>query len=236
MALKLDEIALFKKAQTGDEESLNLIISSNMRLVYKLVHRYKSKVVEKEELISCGMMGLLKAIQQFDFSYETQFSTYAVPLILGEIRRFFRDDGAIRVSRSIKELYLKVEKAREELESSLNRPVKLDEIANHLEVSYEDVITALDAHYYPTSLETPLDEDNLTLSDTLGIEETNKQMEYMDLENAMKLLEPKEQLFIRMRFFEDLKQAEIAERLFISQVQVSRLEKKILEKLRANLV
>lgn len=225
-------ISLFKKAKNGDQDAFDELVSNNMLLVYKLAHRYKSKYVDFEDLISTGTIGLLKAIKQFDLSYNVEFSTYAVPLILGEIRRFFRDDGIIKISRNTKDLAKKIEEARIMFENKNHREAKLEEISEILQVSVEDIIMAYDANNYPLSLDAPLDEDNMTLKDVLGTNETIDELTRIDLEDAINKLDKKDQLFIRLRFFEEMKQADLAVRFSCSQVQISRREKKILEKLK----
>lgn len=232
MSQKLDKRELFKRAQVGDEEALNILVKNNMRLVYNLSKKYRNCMIEFDDLVSFGTMGLLKAIQQFDVDYGTQFSTYAVPLILGEIKRYFRDDGAIKVARSMKELYFAIEKERINYEKEHENSPTLEYIADKLAVSYEEIVMALEAHLYPTSLETPLDEDNLILLDTIGFEEKEDILTNLDLQSAIESLKKKEQLFVKMRYFDGMKQTEIAERLFVSQVQISRLEKKVLQKLK----
>lgn len=225
-------ISLFKKAKNGDQDAFDELVSNNMLLVYKLAHRYKSKYVDFEDLISTGTIGLLKAIKQFDLSYNVEFSTYAVPLILGEIRRFFRDDGIIKISRNTKDLAKKIEEARIMFENKNHREAKLEEISEILQFSVEDIIMAYDANNYPLSLDAPLDEDNMTLKDVLGTNETIDELTRIDLEDAINKLDKKDQLFIRLRFFEEMKQADLAVRFSCSQVQISRREKKILEKLK----
>lgn len=231
MAIASEVVSLIQKAQVGSQEALDKLVSDNMLLVYKLAHRYKSKYVEFEDLISTGTVGLIKAIKQFDTKYEVEFSTYAVPLILGEIRRFFRDDGIIKISRNTKELAKRIDDARLLLENKFHRDAKIEEIAAYLEVGVEDIILAMDANNYPLSLDAPLDEDNMTLKDVVGVEEMD-QLTKMDLENALSKLDKKEQLFVKLRFFDEMKQADLAKRFSCSQVQISRKEKKILQKLK----
>lgn len=227
---------LLKKAQQGDQEALDEAIKKHTPLVISLCSRYQNSTTDKEDLFSVGMMGLLKAIQQFDFSYEVKFSTYAVPLILGEIKRFFRDDGVIKVSRQFKELYIRIQKAENELAVSLQRSITIDDIVQYLNEDKEDILMAIESHFYPTSLSTPLDDEHLTIEDTIGIDDVKDDLERIDLEEALKKLNQKEQLFIRLRYYNGLTQSEVAKRFYVSQVQVSRLEKKILAKLKEMLI
>lgn len=236
MALQTVDFELIKKAQTGDQEALALAMERHTPLVMMLVNKYQVKTFDREDIVSVANIGLLKAIKQFDFTHEVQFSTYAVPLILGEIKRFFREDGAIKVSRQYKELYNKIVKAEKALAETLQRPITLEDVEHYLGVSYEELIIAYDAHFYPTSLSSPLDTENLTLEDTLGVYETTELMDKVDLYDAIERLDPKEKLFVQLRFFEGKKQEELALRFCCSQVQMSRLEKKIIAKLKTMLV
>ncbi|CDD92133.1 rNA polymerase sigma factor [Coprobacillus sp. CAG:826] len=236
MATSNVDYDLLKRAKDGDKQALDEACKIHTPLVISLCSRYQSGMVDKEDLVSVGMLGLLKAIQQFDENFGVQFSTYAVPLILGEIKRFFRDDGVIKVSRQYKELYLKIQKKEKELEMKLERAVTIDDLAKELDVPREDIHMAIESHYYPTSLSTPMDDDHFVFEDTLGENDVIEELDKMDLLEALKKLDPKEQLLIKMRYFDEMKQQECAERFFVSQVQISRMEKKILEKLKRMLV
>ncbi len=236
MATPIIDYELIKRAQAGDQKALEQACLDHKPLVISLCSRYQNSTTDKEDLLSVGMLGLLKAIQQFDFNYEVQFSTYAVPLILGEIKRFFRDDGAIKVSRHFKELYLRIQKVEKELEITLERSVNIDDLAMALNESKEDILMAIESHYYPTSLSTPLDDEHMVMEDIIGEDCLQDDLMQLDLENALQKLSPKEQVFIRLRFFEGMKQSELAQRFFVSQVQISRMEKRILAKLKEMLV
>ncbi|MCH5171800.1 MAG: sigma-70 family RNA polymerase sigma factor [Erysipelotrichales bacterium] len=233
MVIAEELVSLIEKAQKGDQEIFEKLVNDNMLLVYKLAHRYKSKYVEFDDLISTGTIGLMKAIKQFDTSFNVEFSTYAVPLILGEIRKYFRDDGIVKISRGTKDLAKKIEDVRIEIERSEHREARIEEIANKLQVGVEDIIIALDANNYPLSLDAPLDEDNMTLKDVIASEDGEMDsLLKLDLENAIKKLDKKDQLFIKLRFFDEMKQTDLAIRFSCSQVQISRREKRILEKLK----
>ena len=221
MVVKNETFSLIKKAQENDQEAFEKVVNDNMLLVYKLAHRYKSKYTDFEDLISTGTIGLMKAIKQFDTSFNVEFSTYAVPLILGEIRRFFRDDGIIKISRGTKDLAKRIEEARIELENK-----------NHKEARIEDITMALDANNYPLSLDAPIDEDNMTLKDVIGTSDNIDYLTSIDLEDAIKKLSKIDQIFVRLRFFDEMKQADLAKRFSCSQVQISRWEKKVLKKLK----
>lgn len=233
MVIAEELVLLIEKAQNGDQEVFEKLVNDNMLLVYKLAHRYKSKYVEFDDLISTGTIGLMKAIKQFDTSFNVEFSTYAVPLILGEIRKYFRDDGIVKISRGTKDLAKRIEDVRMEIEMNEHREARLEEIASKLEVGVEDIIVALDANNYPLSLDAPLDEDNMTLKDVIASENSEfDDLSKIDLENAIKKLDKKDQLFIKLRFFDEMKQTDLAIRFSCSQVQISRREKRILEKLK----
>lgn len=233
MVIAEELVLLIEKAQNGDQEVFEKLVNDNMLLVYKLAHRYKSKYVEFDDLISTGTIGLMKAIKQFDTSFNVEFSTYAVPLILGEIRKYFRDDGIVKISRGTKDLAKRIEDVRMEIEMTEHREARLEEIASKLEVGVEDIIVALDANNYPLSLDAPLDEDNMTLKDVIASEDSEfDDLSKIDLENAIKKLDKKDQLFIKLRFFDEMKQTDLAIRFSCSQVQISRREKRILEKLK----
>lgn len=228
----MDNLELLKKAKEGDKEAFEEFYKENQKLVYSLLKRYNIHKYEYEDVLSDANYGLLMAISKFDFSYGVNFSTYAVPLILGEIKRHFRDSSLLRVSRSKKELYLKINKAIDELESLLLRSPTLDEIANHINETREDIIEALDSNNKVFSLDEEISDDN---DNTLINNVSDKGISIFDqvsIKLALEKLEKKERLIIELRYFDGLSQQEVSERLNYSQVQISRLETKILEKLK----
>jgi len=157
MATKTNRtIELINLAKAGDEVAKDTVVKENLGLVWSIVHRFKNSYYDKEDLFQIGCIGLMKAINNFNDAYNVQFSTYAVPIIMGEIKRYFRDDGTIKVSRSLKELNLKIQKAREVLTYSLDREATLYDIADYLQEDPQDIIMAQDASYYPTSLNEPI--------------------------------------------------------------------------------
>ncbi len=229
---------LLEKVRSGDEQAKEEVVKDNLGLVWSIVHRFKNSYYDKEDLFQIGCIGLMKAINHFDPSYNVQFSTYAVPIIMGEIKRYFRDDGTIKVSRSLKELNIKVTKAREVLQNETNHEPTVEEIARYLNVDVQDVVEAIDSSYYPTSLNEPIyEKDGATISvEDRVIDKThNMWFEKMALEMEMEKLDEKEKMIIYMRYQLDCNQETIAKKLGISQVQVSRLEKKIVTKLRTRL-
>lgn len=230
---------LISLAQEGKQEAIDQLVEQNVGLVWSIVHRFKNTYYDKEDLFQIGCIGLMKAIYHFDFSYNVQFSTYAVPIIMGEIKRYFRDDGTIKVSRQLKELNLKIQKVREKLiNESLKEPT-VNDIAEALQVDAQDVILAIEASYYPTSLNEPIyEKDGSTISMEERIEDHHHKMwfEKMALEMEIEKLEDKEKMILDMRYNQECNQEVIAKKLGISQVQVSRLEKKIIMKLKSKLV
>lgn len=231
-------IDLIVLAQQGDEQAKAKVVKENIGLVWSMVHRFKNNFYDKEDLFQIGCIGLMKAINHFDTSYDVQFSTYAVPIIMGEIKRYFRDDGSIKVSRSLKELHLKVQKAREYLVGQLDHEPTLYEIANYLQEDISNIILAEESSYYPTSLNEPIyEKDGSKISVEDRIEDVKNQywFEKMALEMEIAKLDEKEKLIIMLRYYYDFNQDAVAKRLHISQVQVSRLEKKIIQKLKKRL-
>lgn len=231
-------IDLLKQVRLGDEHAKEIVVKENLGLVWSIVHRFKNSYYDKEDLFQIGCIGLMKAINNFDPSYDVQFSTYAVPIIMGEIKRYFRDDGTIKVSRSLKELNIKVTKAKEALQSLNNEEPTVEEIAEYLDVDVQDVVEAVDSSYYPTSLNEPIyekDGSTISVEDRLVDKSNHMWFEKMAIEMEMEKLDDKEKLIMYMRYQLDYNQEAIAKKLGISQVQVSRLEKKIVTKLRTRL-
>ena len=229
---------LLVKVRSGDEQAKEQVVKDNLGLVWSIVHRFKNSYYDKDDLFQIGGIGLMKAINHFDPSYNVQFSTYAVPIIMGEIKRYFRDDGTIKVSRSLKELNIKVTKAKEILQAENNEEPTVEEVARYLEVDVHDVVEAIDSSYYPTSLSEPIyekDGSTISMEDRLIDKSDHMWFEKIALEMEMEKLDEKEKMIIYMRYQLDYNQEAIAQRLGISQVQVSRLEKKIVTKLRTRL-
>ena len=209
--------------------------------MWSIVRRFLNRGVEAEDLFQIGSIGLMKAIDKFDTSYEVRFSTYAVPMITGEIKRFLRDDGMLKVSRSMKETAGKGYAAREQLERKLGREPSLMEIADEIGVTPEELAMAMESGAEIESLQKTIyqgDGNDISLMDKLE-EKTNQNEKLLDrilLENLLKILEPDERKLIYLRYFQEETQVSIAKKMGISQVQVSRMEKKILERLRKNLM
>lgn len=228
---------LIEQAHKGDKTAREQLVEENLGLVYAVVKRFLGRGCEMEDLVQIGSIGLLKAIDKFDQSYDVKFSTYAVPLIAGEIKRFLRDDGMIKVSRSVKELGMKVRSMREQLTNEHGREPSLDEIARCLGVSREEAAASLEAGAEVESIYKTVntgDDQNLCLLDKIPDEreEQEQLMNQMVLKQLLDTLDEKEKEIITRRYFENQTQSQIAADLHISQVQVSRLERKILLKMR----
>lgn len=227
--MKKSNEKLCEEIQNNSSSALLELINQNSKLIYSLMNRFYYKQSEKEDLFSCAKIGLIKASQNFKPSFNCVFTTYAVPLILGEIKKYFRNNYSLHVSRSYQDLYCLIVKAQEELETKTQKNISLKDISEYLKVSFVDVLIAYESHYSLTSIDSPLvDDDSLCLLDTLKCEENND----LSLKLALEKLTKREQMIIELRYYQGYTQEEVAKRLFISQVQISRLEKQILEKLR----
>ncbi|MCA0119361.1 MULTISPECIES: RNA polymerase sporulation sigma factor SigF [Bacillus] len=233
--LSNDEVKqLIKKSQGGDQQARDLLVEKNMRLVWSVVQRFLNRGYEPDDLFQIGCIGLLKSVDKFDLSYDVKFSTYAVPMIIGEIQRFIRDDGTVKVSRSLKELGNKIRRARDELSKSHGRMPTVQEIAEYLDITPEDVVLAQEAVRSPSSIHETVyenDGDPITLLDQIADHSEERWFDKIALKEAIKELEEREKLIVYLRYYKDQTQSEVAERLGISQVQVSRLEKKILKQI-----
>lgn len=227
---------LLLKAQQGDPQARDSIYQANVGLIYMVLERFRGTSYDHEDLFQVGSIGLLKAIDKFDFSFQVRFSTYAVPMIIGEIKKFLRDDGIVKVQRSYKELYGKIRWAQDKLRADLGREPSINEIASCLELDKEEVVLAMEACQAPAYIHDvmPGDEkEQSSLIDRLVSEETTVRMlEQMALREAMGKLDDREREVVLRRFFKDETQAVIAQDLGVSQVQVSRIEKAALTKLK----
>ncbi|MBS3872859.1 MAG: SigB/SigF/SigG family RNA polymerase sigma factor [Firmicutes bacterium] len=237
MLSEADTQAHLRSLRAGDKSVREKMLLGHARLVYSLVTRFLNSGHDPEDLFQIGCIGLLKAIDRFDLNIGVRFSTYAVPLIIGEIRRFLRDDGPIKVSRSIKETAHRVRKCSETLRAELGRDARLSEIAASLELNEEEIVSALLAMRPMASLEEKIsssDSNSMYLVDCLKLEEPVQEavVENIALQQLMASLSPKEQRIITARYFENRTQSQVASELGVSQVQISRLEKAILARLR----
>lgn len=234
----MDEMMeLIARAHQGDKEARDQMVLDNVGLVWSIVRRFQGRGYEMEDLFQIGSIGLLKAVDKFDLSYEVKFSTYAVPMIAGEIKRFLRDDGMIKVSRSIKEMSMKVKSVREALCFSMGREPTIEEIAAEVGASKEEVAASIEAGAEVESLYKTInqnDENSLCLMDKIEDQDESQErlLNHMVLEKLIGQLGEKEKEIILRRYYKNQTQTQVAEALDISQVQVSRLEKKILKQMR----
>ncbi len=228
-----DEVKrLIALSQSGDTLARNTLVNCNIRLVWSVVQRFLNRGYEPDDLFQIGCIGLLKSVDKFDLSYDVKFSTYAVPMIIGEIQRFLRDDGTLKVSRSLKEMANKVRKTKDELSKKLGRLPTINEVAEELGVTPEDIVFAQEANKPPSSIHETVfenDGDPITLMDQISDESGEKWFDKLAIHEAIGSLSERERLIVYLRYYRDQTQSEVASRLGISQVQVSRLEKKILK-------
>ncbi|NBH83579.1 SigB/SigF/SigG family RNA polymerase sigma factor [bacterium C-53] len=237
-----DTIALIEKSQLGDKKAREILIEENLGLVRHIVKRYTIRGYDAEDLFQIGTIGLMKAVDKFDSSFGVQFSTYAVPMIQGELRRFMRDDGMIKISRGLKENCIKVKRAVEKLSQELGREPQLSQIEEETGIDREDIVMALDAGMEVESIYKTIyqsDGNEIYMIDQLrspGEEvpdgEKEKLINKILIEQLLDGLDEGDREIIRLRYFENVTQTEVAKRLGMSQVQVSRLEKKILLRMR----
>ena len=235
----IDNAELLKRRGEGDESCRTLLVENNMGLVYSIVNKFQNRGYERDDLVQIGAIGLIKAVKKFDFSFNVQFSTYAVPMILGEIKRFLRDDGAIKVSRSIKETAMKGKKCEELLSKKLGRKPTISEISDELGIDSELLIEAFEAVVPPESLQSSASDadDGLNLMGLIASEdEENEIVDRLFIKESLKSLSERERQIIILRYFKGKTQTEIAKTVGVSQVQVSRIEKKALLNLRNALV
>ena len=229
-------LALIEKAHEGDKAARDTLAEENMGLVWSMVRRFANRGVEMEDLFQIGSIGLLKAVDKFDMSYDVKFSTYAVPMIIGEIKRYLRDDGILKVSRSLKENHYRIYQVREALTRRLEREPTTGEMAAEMGISIEELVMTMESGAEVESLHKTIyqgEGTEISLMDKLP-EKENRQEKALDrifLEEILGTLEAKERRLIYMRYFQNMTQMEIAHELGVSQVQVSRMEKRILRSL-----
>ena len=230
-------IALIQKSHEGDKAARDQLVEENVGLIWCVVKRFYGRGLENEDLFQIGSIGLLKAIDKFDLSYDVKFSTYAVPMISGEIKRFLRDDGMIKVSRTLKELSYKIFQTREKLLDLLGREPTIEELAEKMQIDKEEIVEALEAGSEVESIYKPIHQkegNEIRLMDKLEEKEHREEkiLDHMLLQQLLGTLEKEERTLIYMRYFQDKTQSQVGKELGISQVQVSRMEKKIMENLR----
>ena len=227
---KEEKDELFIKIKAGDEEARNKFINGNLRLVLSVIQRFYGRGENADDLFQVGCVGLIKAIDNFDLSQNVQFSTYAVPMIIGEVKRYLRDNNSIRVSRSVRDLAYKVIQFKERYAKEQGKEPNVEEIAKELEVTKEDIAFSLDAIQDPVSLQEPVYNDgseSIYIMDQVKDSKNTDELwaEKITIKGAMEKLNEKERMIINKRFFDGRTQMEVAEEIGISQAQVSRLEK-----------
>ena len=224
-----------RRAKNGDESAKQLIFENNSALIKSIIRRFLGKGVEYDDLYQIACIGFLKAIQNFDESFDVKFSTYTVPMVIGEIKRYIRDNGAIKVSRTIKILANKINHFIYEYQTVNNNAPSIELLANEFKVTQEEIVVAMDSAKMPLSIYDKFDDedDGVELIDKLSYsDDEEKILNKINLSNIIETLEDREKKVVIMRYFRDKTQSEIAESLGVSQVQVSRLENKIIDKIR----
>ena len=237
----MDTLKLIEKARHGDKEARDKVITDNVPLVWSIVRRFSNRGQEPQDLFQIGTIGLIKAIDKFDSTFDVKFSTYAVPMITGEIKRFLRDDGMIKVSRSLKEMAGKIRNFQDSLSKELGRDPTVEEISKEMNIEVEDIVMAVSANAEVESLYKTIyqgDGSAIYLIDKLEIvdDEQDMMLNKIALQRVMNSLEKKDRELIELRYYMNWTQTDIAKKFGISQVQVSRLEKKILKKMREGFV
>nr|DAV08530.1 MAG TPA: DNA directed RNA polymerase subunit [Caudoviricetes sp.] len=226
------------KAQSGNKEIMTKLVTENSNLIWSIVTRFKDRGYEIEDLYQIGCIGFIKSIKRFDTNYEVKLSTYAVPYILGEIKRFIRDDGPVKVSRSIKELSYKIKLIQNEYITKKGRDIQIEELAKLLKVSKEDIVIAMDSNNTVESIDRRVnDSDDLTIMDKLksNVDQEKDIVNKITIKTLIEGLDEKSKKIIMLRYYRGKTQSQVAELLGVTQVQVSRLEKKILSSMKHKL-
>ena len=237
-----NDMKIIERAQNGSKEDMTKLIEDNSRLVWSIVRRFNGRGYDIEDLYQIGSIGLIKAIQRFDTSFEVRLSTYAVPYILGEIKRYIRDDGPIKVSRSIKELNVKILELQREFLHKYGRDISLEEISKELKISKEEIAMALDSARPVDSIEDAKYKDNKTDKTvsileqiSTGKDEETEITNRITIKNLINELNDKEKEIILLRYYKQKTQMQVSKILGITQVQVSRIERKVLDKMKKRL-
>lgn len=231
-----ETITLIERAQNNDENAKAELLQNNIPLIKSIVRRYQNKQIEYEDLVQLGTLGFIKAVNNFDVSFGVRFSTYAVPMIAGEIKRYIRDNGAIKVSRSLKAQNQVINVFIEEYRQKNSRDPSVKEIADYMKIEESDVVFIMDSARYPVSIYAEKDDDGLSLEDKLCSKENQDDyIERVVLREVIDSFDERDKKIIFLRYYRDKTQSEIAKELGVSQVQVSRLEAKILDRLKKEL-
>ncbi len=237
------DMKIIENAQNGSKEDMTKLIEENNGLIWSIVRRFNGRGYDIEDLYQIGCIGFIKAIQRFDTSFEVRLSTYAVPYILGEIKRYIRDNGPIKVSRSIKELNIKILELQKEYFRKYGRDIKLEEISKELKISKEEITMALDSTKPVDSIESAKYKDNKTEKTisileqiSTGKDEQTEITNRITIKNLINELEEKEKEIILLRYYKQKTQMQVSKILGITQVQVSRIERKVLDKMKRKLI
>lgn len=224
------------KAQNGDKEAMSKLIDENIRLVWNIVNKFANRGYEQEDLFQVGCEGFIKGIKNFNFDFNTQLSTYLVPVIMGEIRRYIRDDNIVKISRSIKELSYKIYNLKEQYYAKNGEEITISKLAEELDVTVEEIVEAIESNNKPEYLDNYCteDESGKTLGDLIpsNVNEEEEIINNVYIKNILNSMSKEDRQIIILRYFKQKSQSEISKMLGVSQVQVSRMERKILEKLR----
>lgn len=233
---------LLRRAQSGDEQAREELVLGNLRLVLSVIQRFTSRGENMDDLFQVGCIGLMKAIENFDLSLDVRFSTYGVPMIVGEVRRYLRDNSSIRVSRSTRDTAYRILQVREQLQRELQKEPTVEEIAKALDLAREEVVFAMDAMADPISLYDPIHfsdgRDAVCVMDQVGDEKNTDEgwLEQIALKDAIAALSPRQQRILALRFYEGKTQMDVSAEIGISQAQVSRLEKSAIRTIKSSLV
>ncbi len=232
-----EKMQLLTELRAGRKSARDELVNGNLRLVLSIVQRFSGRGENPDDLFQVGCIGLMKSIDNFDISIGVRFSTYAVPLIIGEIRRYLRDNNAVRISRSLRDIAYRAMQAKEKLQKELSRDPTVEEIAREIDMAREEVVTALEAVSTPVSLYEPVYADagdTIYVLDQLGDTVSDRDwIEEIALKEAIQSLPEREKRILRLRFFGGLTQTEVSEKIGISQAQVSRLEKGALQHIKS---
>lgn len=224
------------RAQNGDKEAMSNLIDENIRLVWNIVNKFNNRGYEQEDLFQVGCEGFIKGIRNFNFDFNTELSTYLVPVIMGEIKRYIRDDNIVKISRSIKELSYKIYSLKEQYYNKTGNEITIEQLAKELNVTVEEIVEAIESNNKPEYIDNYVgdDENGKTIEDllTTDINEEEKIINNIYIKNILSSMDKQDRQIIILRYFKQKSQAEISKMLGVSQVQVSRMERKIIEKLR----
>lgn len=232
-----ETLVLIEKAQAGSDEDKQKLLEANLPLIKSIIRRYRNVKVDYEDLVQLGCMGLVKAINNFDPKYGVRFSTYAVPMIAGEIKRFIRDDGAVKVSRALKTLSVKLHNYIDDYVAEKGENPSIEHLAEYFQVDKQEIVYAMDSNKYPVSLYEKFDDEGSgCVIDRIPAKENSEDMlDNIMLRKILEELPERERTVITLRYFRDMTQSEIAGMMGVSQVQISRIESRVIERIRSQM-